>query len=71
LRRTRATLSNNILSGTDPQFVDAANGNFQLQPTSPAIGAGLIIPPYTNGYSGSAPDIGAYDHTKAPWKAGV
>jgi hypothetical protein len=31
----------------------------------------LIIPPYTNGFTGSAPDIGAYDHTKPPWKAGV
>jgi hypothetical protein len=66
-----ATLSNNILSGTDPQFVDPANNNYQLQHTSPAIAAGLVIPPYTNGYSGSAPDIGAYDHTKPPWKAGT
>jgi uncharacterized protein (TIGR03437 family) len=66
-----AVMSNNILPGTNPQFVDAATYNFQLQPTSPAIAAGLAIPPYTNGYSGSAPDIGAYDHTKAPWKAGV
>ena len=66
-----AVLSNNILSGTDPQFVDPTHGNFQLKPTSPAIGAGAIIPPYTNGFSGSAPDIGAYDHTKPPWKAGV
>ena len=37
------------------------------QPSVPA----LVIPPYTNGFSGSAPDIGAYDHTKPPWKAGV
>ncbi len=66
-----AVMTKNILPGTDPQFVDAAAYNFQLKPTSPAIGAGLAIPPYTNGYSGSAPDIGAYDHTKAPWKAGA
>ncbi len=67
-----ATLSlTNILPGTDPQFVDAAAFNFQLQPTSPAIAAGLVIPPYTNGFSGAAPDIGAYDHTKPPWKAGA
>jgi uncharacterized protein (TIGR03437 family) len=66
-----AVMTKNILPGTDPQFVDAAAYNFQLKPTSPAIGAGLAIPPYTNGYSGSAPDIGAYDHTKPPWKAGV
>jgi uncharacterized protein (TIGR03437 family) len=66
-----ATETNNILPPTDPQFVDPATHNYQLQPTSPAIAAGLAIPPYTNGYSGSAPDIGAYDHTKAPWKAGT
>jgi uncharacterized protein (TIGR03437 family) len=65
------TMSNNIFSGTDPQFVDPTNNNYQLKPTSPAIGAGIVIPPYTNGYSGSAPDIGAYDHTKPAWKTGV
>jgi uncharacterized protein (TIGR03437 family) len=64
-------MANNILPGTDPQFVDPVNNNYQLLPTSPALAAGLIIPPYTNGYSGSAPDIGAYDHTKPRWKAGV
>jgi len=66
-----AVLQNNIFSGTDPQFVDAANHNFQLKSTSPAIGAGAIIPPYTDGFLGSAPDIGAYDHNKPAWKAGV
>ncbi|MVM36706.1 hypothetical protein GO730_01905 [Spirosoma sp. HMF3257] len=28
------------LTGVDPQFVDAPNGNFQLMPTSPAVNAG-------------------------------
>jgi hypothetical protein len=68
---TGAVMSNNVLPGTDPLFVDPTNHNYQLQPTSPAIGAGAIIPPYTNGFTGSAPDIGAYDHTKLPWRAGV
>jgi len=68
---TGAVIQNNILSTTNPQFVDAANHNFQLMPGSPAIGAGAILPPYTDGYSGSAPDIGAYDHAKPAWKAGV
>jgi uncharacterized protein (TIGR03437 family) len=63
-------LQSNVLMGTDPQFVDPARGNFQLKPTSPAIGAGVAIPPYTDGYTGAAPDIGAYDHGLAPWKAG-
>jgi hypothetical protein len=63
-------LQTNILSGTDPQFVDPAHGNFQLQPTSPAIGAGVAIPPYTDGFEGPAPDIGAYDHSLPQWRAG-
>jgi hypothetical protein len=66
-----AVVQNNILAGTKPQFVDPANHNYQLMPNSPAIGAGLVLPPWTNGYSGAAPDIGAYDHAKAAWKAGV
>jgi uncharacterized protein (TIGR03437 family) len=66
-----ALVQNNILAGTNPQFVDPANNNYQLQPNSPAIGAGLVIPPYTDGYSGNAPDLGAYDHTKPAWKAGA
>jgi uncharacterized protein (TIGR03437 family) len=65
-----AVLQNNILAGIDPQFVDPTHGNFQLRPTSPAIGAGVAIPPYTDGFTGPAPDIGAYDHHLPPWKAG-
>lgn len=65
-----AVLQNNILAGMDPQFVDPTHGNFQLKPTSPAIGAGVAISPYTDGFSGKAPDIGAYDHGLPPWKAG-
>ena len=66
-----AVVQNNLLSGTDPDFIDPAHHDYQLIPTSPAIGVGLALPPWTNGYSGSGPDIGAYDHTKPPWKAGV
>jgi hypothetical protein len=53
--------SNNIYPGTDPQFVDPANHNFHLKPGSPGIDQGVVIPPYTNGFVGSAPDIGAYE----------
>lgn len=65
-----AILQNNILSDTDPQFVDPTHGNFQLKPTSPAIGTGVAIPPYTDGFTGKSPDIGAYDYGLLPWRAG-
>jgi len=48
----------------------ATPGNFQLAAGSPAINAGAVIPPYTNGYAGSAPDDGAYESGVAVWTAG-
>ena len=32
---------------------------------------GMIIPGYTNGYVGSAPDIGCFEYGATPWIAGV
>ena len=43
----------------DPLFVDPANGDFHLQANSPAIDQGLDMGLQ---YSGSAPDIGAYEY---------
>lgn len=62
---------NNIYNSTDPQFVNAKLNNYQIESNSPAVDAGDIIRPYTDGYTGSAPDIGAYEHGKIPWKAGA
>jgi hypothetical protein len=63
-----ATMLNNLQS--NPQFVNQGAGNFQLQSTSPAINAGLVISPYTDGSVG-APDIGAYEYGKPAWTAGA
>jgi uncharacterized protein (TIGR03437 family) len=59
------------LTGADPRFVDASSHNYQVQANSPAVSAGVLIPPYTDGYTGSRPDIGAYDHGLRRWAAGA
>jgi hypothetical protein len=65
-----ANFSNNIYNYLNPQFVDPAHGIYQLQATSPAIDRGLVLHPYTNGYNGWMPDIGAYEFGNAPFTAG-
>lgn len=55
-------------------FIDAANGNYGLLESSPAIDAGVPIPPITDGFEGSAPDLGALEY-RGPnarlWSAGA
>jgi hypothetical protein len=65
-----AVVSNNLTSGTNPLFVAPANLNFSLQSASPAVAAGVALPPYTNGYEGAAPDLGAFAYNQPPWSAG-
>jgi hypothetical protein len=67
---TGAVVKTNLVGPTDPKFVDAATGNYQLQAGSPAIDMGTTLPPYTNGYVGSAPDLGAFEVGAPPWSAG-
>lgn len=62
---TNTTASNNL--STNPSFVNAASGDFHLQASSPAIGAGTAIPGITiTDFSGAALpqsasiDIGAF-----------
>ena len=47
-------------------FVSAATDNFQLAKGSAAIDKGVKLPPFTNGYKGKAPDIGAYEYKDKP-----
>jgi hypothetical protein len=58
------TMANNFTSG-DPLYTNLSAGDFSLQSTSPAVDAGTIIPGITDGYYGSAPDIGAIEYTGA------
>lgn len=49
----------------DPQRVyDTSGFNFELRPGSAAVDAGVALPNITDGYSGRAPDLGAYELSK-------
>jgi hypothetical protein len=50
---------------TDPQRLYKPDGlDFRLRPGSPAIDAGVDLPSITDGFTGRAPDIGAYEAGK-------
>jgi hypothetical protein len=60
--------SHGILSGADPKFVNPSTLDFHLQSTSPLIDKGIILPGFNDAtspwpYSGTAPDMGAYEYT--------
>jgi PA14 domain/Right handed beta helix region len=65
------TFINNLEQTTDPRFGDAPDANFVLGAGSPAINKGRVLSPYTNGYRGSAPDMGALESGLAPFSAGA
>jgi hypothetical protein len=47
---------------SDPQRVYTPEGfDFRLRPGSAAIDAGIVLPNITDGFSGKAPDLGAYE----------
>jgi parallel beta-helix repeat protein len=65
-----AAVSHNITREMDPKFVDRARRDYRLQPDSPAIDAGRALPPHTDGFTGAAPDCGAFEHGRPAWTAG-
>jgi hypothetical protein len=62
------TATNVVLN---PGFVNAANLNFSLASNSPCISKGLVLSPYTDGYFGTAPDVGAYEYNGPYWQPGT
>jgi hypothetical protein len=64
------TQISNLLSNIDPLFVQPASFDFGLQANSPALNAGTVVPGITDGFIGSAPDIGAFERGLVPWQAG-
>jgi hypothetical protein len=78
--RVYNNLTQNSVGGTDLQnnlitdgsdFVGPNSGNFQLQSGSGAIDGGRTVSGITDGYAGSAPDIGAFESGVTPWTAGA
>lgn len=63
--------TNALLPGTNPVFLNENNHDYRLQATSPAIDAGMSITGITDTFTGSAPDIGAYEYGGIYWKAGI
>jgi len=55
-------------SGFDPA---TKTGKFQLAAGSPGVAAGEIIPNFSDGFSGKAPDIGAHFRGAPPMRFGV
>lgn len=64
-----ATIGNNYY-GTSPMFTDEATHDFHLKSGSACINSGAVIPGITDGYIGSAPDIGAYEYGGTDWVPG-
>jgi hypothetical protein len=74
INRSEATPSgaNSLYRTQDPLFVNEGAGGlaYRIRSDSPARDAGAVIPGVTDGYVGSAPDIGAYEYGGKDWVAG-
>ena len=55
-------------AGFDPS---TKTGRFELAAGSPGVGAGEVIPNFSDGYTGKAPDIGAHRRGAPPIQYGV
>lgn len=65
--------SNNLFLANSPetQLMNWSADDFRLKPGAPAIDAGVVIPGFTDGFVGAAPDLGAYEYGGLPWTAGI
>ena len=66
-----AEVGTNVFHTVDAGLEDRSARNYLPAADSPAIDAGIEVPPYTDGYAGKAPDMGAFERgAKKPWRAG-
>jgi PA14 domain/Right handed beta helix region len=65
------TFTNNLEQTVNPKFVNPIQANFVLGAGSPALNQGRVLAPYTNGYKGSAPDMGALESGITPFSVGA
>ncbi len=54
--------------GLDPTSM---TGTFALDAKSPGLDAGTVIPNFSEGYKGAAPDMGAHEAGTPPMELGV
>ena len=59
-----------IYTGIDLGLVNVAAHDYRPTAASPLVDAGVLFPPYTDGFVGAAPDIGAYERGGEAWVAG-
>ncbi|WP_309895976.1 carbohydrate-binding protein [Archangium sp.] len=65
-----AIVSHNLVS-SGALYVDALQGDFQLAASATAaIDQGVSVAPFDDPTSGGAPDLGALEHGRSPWRAG-
>lgn len=62
--------NNLLILDARTELMDTAARDFRLPPGSPYIDKGKVLAGFTEGYKGSAPDLGAYESGGEWWKAG-
>jgi hypothetical protein len=58
----------NVVARSQPAFADPSTGDFS--PAGPLVDAGEEIPGITDGYTGAAPDVGAFERDMRGWDVG-
>ena len=71
MRLNYGAVSQNNLETANPGFVDQGKNDFRLRSSSPAIDRGRVLEGHTSSYSGSAPDVGAFEYNAQGRKVGA